>query len=409
MPQIENERKNINPVSAKSIFSLKNGEKMVITGLMKLSRNFDKYVGKKNIAILCHAASVDEELNHIIEILQKKGAKIKAVFGPQHGLFGQTQDNMIEWEDENFAQNSIKIHSLYGKTRAPTNETLKGIDCLIVDLQDVGARPYTYVWTMKECAGVCEKLGLEVLVLDRPNPIGFFDEEGAVLQNKYFSFVGGAQIKMIHKKTIGQIAKMFKEKYFPSLNLNVVEMENYDINMKFEETALPWVIPSPNMPTVDTALVYPGQVLLETTNISEGRGTCKPFELFGAPFIKPKEFLEAFSSFKIEGCILRRHDFIPTFNKYSGFDNRVCGKTDEKTAQTHTCAGFQIHITDLTKFKPVKTSVAILKSIALTSPDDFLLNPPPYEYEYENMPMDIVWGDASLREYLKDGAAEISF
>ncbi|MCL1947232.1 MAG: DUF1343 domain-containing protein [Chitinivibrionia bacterium] len=375
---------------------------MVITGLMKLTQNFDKYVGKKNIAILCHAASVDEKLNHIVEILLKKGAKIKAIFGPQHGLFGQTQDNMIEWEDknENSAQNAIKIYSLYGKTRTPTDKMLAGIDCLIVDLQDVGARPYTYVWTMKECAKVCEKLGIGILVLDRPNPIGFFDEEGAVLQNKYFSFVGGAQIKMLHKKTIGQIAKLLKNDYFKNLNLTVVEMENYDINMKFEETKLPWVIPSPNMPTVDTALVYSGQVLLETTNISEGRGTCKPFEFFGAPFIKPKEFLETFNSFNIEGCVLRRHDFIPTFNKYSGFDNRVCGKTDEKTAQKHNCIGFQIHITDLAKFKPIKTSVAILKSVALTSPKDFALNPPPYEYEYENMPMDIVWGDETLREYL---------
>jgi uncharacterized protein YbbC (DUF1343 family) len=275
-----------------------------------------------------------------------------------------------------------------------------------VDLQDVGARPYTYIWTLKECCKVCEKLGVEILVLDRPNPIGFFEEEGAVLQKEFFSFVGGAEIKMIHKKTIGQIAKTLKSAYFPNLNLNVVEMKNYDINMKFEETKLPWVIPSPNMPTTDTALVYPGQVLLETTNISEGRGTCKPFEFFGAPFIKPKEFIETFNKFKVDGCFLRRHDFIPTFNKYSGFDNRVCGKTDEKTLQKHNCVGFQIHVTDLEKFRSVRTSVAILKSVALTSPDDFALNPPPYEYEYKNMPIDIVWGDASLREFLLDGSRD---
>jgi uncharacterized protein YbbC (DUF1343 family) len=162
-------------------------------------------------------------------------------------------------------------------------------------------------------------------------------------------------------------------------------------------------MPSPNMPTTDTATVYPGQIILETTNISEGRGTCKPFEFFGAPFIKPKEFIETFNKFNIDGCVLRRHDFIPTFNKYSGADNRVCGKTDDKTLQKHCCVGFQIHVTDLQKFRPVKTSVAILKSVALTSPDDFALNPPPYEYEYKNMPIDIVWGDSSLRDYLLDG------
>jgi len=382
---------------------------MVITGLMNLAGNINKYVGKKNIAVLCHAASVDDKLNHIIEILQKNNANLKAIFGPQHGLFGQTQDNMIEWEDEKSTQDSIKIHSLYGKTRTPADYMFEGVDCLIVDLQDVGARPYTYIWTMKECAGVCEKLGVEMLVLDRPNPIGFLNEEGAVLQEKYFSFVGGAKFRMIHKKTIGDIAKILKAQYFPNLNLNVVETNNYDINMTFDQTGLPWVMPSPNMPSVETAIVYPGQVILETTNISEGRGTCKPFELFGAPYIKPKEFIDAFNSFNIEGCILRRHDFIPTFNKYSGFDNRVCGKTDEKTSQKHNCVGFQIHVCDIKKFKPVKTSVAILKSIALTSPDDFLLNPPPYEYEYENMPIDIVWGDSTLREYLTDSSANSSF
>jgi uncharacterized protein YbbC (DUF1343 family) len=371
---------------------------MVITGLAQLENGFEKYIGKKRIAVLCHAASVDEKLNHIIEILLKKNAKISAVFGPQHGLFGQTQDNMIEWEGQ--SDETFKIHSLYGQTRTPTDEMLYGVDCLVADLQDVGARPYTYIWTLKECCRVCERIGIEVLVADRPNPIGFFDEEGAVLQKELFSFVGGAQIKMVHKKTIGQIAEMFKDVYFPNLNLNVISMKDYDLRMTFEETKLPWVVPSPNMPTVDTTLVYPGQVLLETTNISEGRGTCKPFEFFGAPFIKPKEFLETFNRLKIEGCVLRRHDFIPTFNKYSGFDNRVCGKIDDKTQQKHSCVGFQIHITDIRKFHPVKTSVAILKSIAITSPDDFALNPPPYEYEYANMPIDIVWGNSSLRDYL---------
>jgi uncharacterized protein YbbC (DUF1343 family) len=257
---------------------------------------------------------------------------------------------------------------------------------------------------LKECCEACVVSGIEVVVLDRPNPIGFMDEEGIVLQKEFFSFVGGAQIRMVHKKTIGQIAKLLKKEFFKDLNLNVIEMQNYDIDMKFEETGLPWIMPSPNMPTTDTAIVYPGQVLLETTNISEGRGTCKPFEFFGAPFIRAKEFLDTFDKFNIEGCVLRRHDFIPTFNKYSGFDNRVCGTIDEKTSQKHSCVGFQIHVTDLRKFKPVKTTVAILKSIAMTSPDDFALNPPPYEYEFVNMPIDILWGNPSLREYLVDNS-----
>jgi uncharacterized protein YbbC (DUF1343 family) len=384
---------------------------MVITGLMQVLDNFDKYIGKKKIAVLCHAASVDNKFNHILEIFQKKGADLRVIFGPQHGLFGQTQDNMIEWESENQCEmlnvkceiKQPKVYSLYGQTRTPTDEMLFGIDMLVVDLQDVGARPYTYIWTMKECAGVCEKSGVEMLVLDRPNPIGFLDEEGAILENGFFSFVGGANIKMAHKKTIGEIAKMLKEIYFPNLNLQVIEMIGYDKKMRFEETRLPWILPSPNMPTTDTAIVYPGQVLLECTNISEGRGTCKPFEFFGAPFINAKEFLTQFEKFNIEGCLLRRHDFIPTFNKYSGFDNRVCGKSDS-TSEKQNCVGFQIHISDLAKFKPVKTSVAILKAIALTSPDEFSLNPPPYEYEYKNIPIDIVWGNSKLREFLTDSS-----
>jgi uncharacterized protein YbbC (DUF1343 family) len=247
-------------------------------------------------------------------------------------------------------------------------------------------------------------LGIEVIVLDRPNPIGFLDEEGAVLQKELFSFVGGAEIKLVHKKTIGEIAKLFKKEYFNDLNLTVVEMEGYDINMSFADTALPWIMPSPNMPTLDTALVYPGQVLLETTNVSEGRGTCKPFEIFGAPYIKPEEFISAFNSFNVDACVLRRHDFIPTFNKYSGADNRVCGKTDERTLSKQLCVGFQIHVIDPQRFNPVNLSVAILKSIALTSPEDFALNPPPYEYDYKNMPIDIVWGNNWLRNYLSDSS-----
>ncbi len=214
---------------------------------------------------------------------------LTAVFGPQHGIHGQTQDNMIEWQSERHPVYNIPLFSLYGEHRKPTPEMLSEIDVLVIDLQDVGTRIYTYIWTVKLCMEACSEAGIPVWILDRPNPAGCLPFDGPVLKEDYFTFVGGASIPLCHRMTIGEMALWLKEKYFPKLALNIVWMKNWNRTMQYGDTGLPWVLPSPNMPSYQTTLVYPGTVLIEALNLSEGRGTTLPFELFGAPFINPEK------------------------------------------------------------------------------------------------------------------------
>jgi len=231
----------------------------------------------------------------------------------------------------------------------------------------------------------CAEAGIPVWVLDRPNPIGRLPFDGPVLKEEYFSFVGGASIPLCHRMTIGEMALWLKEKYFPGCDLNIVWMGNWHRNSLFSETGLPWVLPSPNMPTLSTALVYPGCVLIEALNLSEGRGTTIPFELFGAPFINSIQLKKDLDSRKIPGCAFRIHNYIPTFHKF----------TEE------LCNGLQIHVTDPQRFFPVGTALEIFDAIIAQSPDGHLkFNNPPYEYEYHLMPFDILSGDSLMRETL---------
>jgi uncharacterized protein YbbC (DUF1343 family) len=361
---------------------------MVITGLEKIKKSFPKELTGKNVGVVCHAASIDSEYNHILSLFKSFPANLKAIFGPQHGLFGQTQDNMIEWDGDEKEEGSseIPVYSLYGETRKPTTEMIDGLDALIIDLQDVGARPYTYIWTIKHALEAAIENDISIWVLDRPNPVGGLGVDGGVLKSDHFTFVGGANIPLCHGMTMGEMALFVQKQYFPEAKLNVVWMENYKSNSFFDETGLPWVLPSPNMPTLDTAIVYPGMVLFETINVSEGRGSVIPFELFGAPFINKQEFLAEMKKHNLEGFVLREHDFIPTFNKFSG----------------ENCAGFQIHITDRKKLKPVALATAIMKSINDSS-TGFKFTDGPYEYEYDKLPIDIVSGDAQLRNWVESG------
>ena len=359
---------------------------MVKTGLEIIA---DKLPGKllgKRLGILCHAPSITSDYTHIIDIFSgKKDCIIKAIFGPQHGIYGQTQDNMIEWEGGNQQGSGIPIFSLYGRNRKPTPEMLKEIDVLIIDLQDVGARLYTYVWTVKLCMEACMEAGLPVWILDRPNPIGKVPWDGPVLKEEYFTFVGGASIPLCHRMTMGEMALWIKEKYCGACDLNIVWMEGWRRNSLFSETGLPWVLPSPNMPTLQTAIVYPGTVLFEGSNISEGRGTTIPFELFGAPFTNSERLLERLGKSMPGGCRFRKHDFIPTFNKYVGM----------------VCHGIQIHVSDPGKYYPVATALEIIDAVIGTSPpDSFRFNSPPYEYEENLMPFDILSGDSGMRKGL---------
>ena len=360
--------------------------KMIVqTGLDILLNKFPDKLKNQRVGILCHAASVAADYTHIIACFAKLPCRLSAIFGPQHGLFGQTQDNMIEWEGTVHPQLNIPVYSLYGAKRKPDETMLSGIDALIIDLQDVGARPYTYVWTMKLCMEACSEKGIPVWLLDRPNPIAAVPFDGPVLSDNFFSFVGGAPIPLCHKLTIGEIAILLKKLYFRSLDLQVIWMEGWKRSSMFYETGLPWVLPSPNMPTPDTATVYPGMVLLEGTNLSEGRGTTRPFEIIGAPFIKTNEVLKAMRSHSLPGCVFREHGFIPTFQKWHGA----------------YCCGLQVHVTNPKTYLPVFTTIAFLSAVRETSGDDFQFKQPPYEYEREKMPFDILSGNSNTRLLLE--------
>ncbi len=359
---------------------------MVITGLEALLDRFPSALTDRRIGVLCHAPSITRNFDHITEVLHhSRLCRMTAIFGPQHGLHGQTQDNMIEWFSERHPAYDIPVYSLYGGHRKPTPEMLRDLDALLIDLQDVGTRIYTYAWTIKLCMEACADAGIPVWILDRPNPAGSLPFDGPVLKKEYFTFVGGAAIPLCHRMTMGEIALWMKEKYFPAMNLNIVWMKNWNRRMQYGSTGLPWVLPSPNMPTFNTALVYPGTVLIEALNLSEGRGTTLPFELFGAPFINPDKLRKHLNARNLKGCAFRIHDFIPTFHKFAG----------------ELCHGLQIHITDIEQFRPVETALEIFAAIIeTTAPGSLSFNLPPYEYERRLMPFDILSGDAGMRECL---------
>ena len=359
---------------------------MVITGLESILNKFPARLKGKRIGILCHSSSITKDYGHIADIFfNRKDCSLAALFGPQHGIYGQTQDNMIEWHSQKHPEFNIPLHSLYGNNRKPTSEMLNEIDVFLIDLQDVGARLYTYIWTVKLCMEACAEAGIPIWLLDRPNPVGRLPLDGPVLKKEYFTFVGGASIPLCHRMTLGEMALWIKENYYPRCNLNVVWMKNWKRDSLFCDTGLPWVLPSPNMPTFQTALVYPGTVLIEALNLSEGRGTTIPFELFGAPFINSGRLKKNLDARQIGGCAFRSHDFIPTFHKFHG----------------ELCHGLQIHITDIDNFKPVATALEIFDAIIETSePDALRFNLPPYEYEYKLMPFDILSGDSGMRETL---------
>ncbi|NCO84342.1 MAG: DUF1343 domain-containing protein [Nitrospirae bacterium CG_4_10_14_3_um_filter_44_29] len=361
---------------------------MVLTGLDRLEKAWPKELKDLCVGLLAHPASVNRKLEHSLNVfLKSKKFQLKALFGPQHGIRGETQDNMVEWEGFLDAQTGLPVYSLYGHKRKPETEMLKDIDVLAIDLQDVGSRYYTFIWTMELCMQACLECNKSVIVLDRPNPLGGLAIEGAVLDMSYASFVGQRPLPIRHGMTAGEIANYFKNEFYPSLNLHVIKMQGWKRNMWFDQTKLPWVMPSPNMPTLDTAIVYPGMCLLEGTNLSEGRGTTRPFEIFGAPFIEPDILIKRLREFKLSGVVFRPMSFLPTFQKHAG---KLCG-------------GAQIHVIDRNKFKPFKTGAAILKAVRNLYPEQFRWKEPPYEYETKKMPIDILAGTDRLRKDIEKG------
>ena len=351
----------------------------------------------RKIGLLCHQASVDAGLNHSSTLLHSRfRSDLSCLFSPQHGPYAQKQDNMIEsgdWIDESLG---IPGFSLYGDTREPLPEHLSLIDMFVVDLQDVGTRVYTYLWTMLLAMRACARQGVTFVVLDRPNPINGFGIEGNLLRRDCYSFIGMAPIPMRHGMTLAELAIMFRDLEDMDLDLHVVKMSGWNRSMYFDQTGLPWVWPSPNMPTLDSAIVYPGQVILEATNISEGRGTTRPFEVFGAPYIDTDIILKRLRDWGVIedncGFVLRKQNFEPTFNKWSG----------------KLCRGFQIHVLDRSRFSPYLLSLAVVSAITQEFPDDFSWKPPPYEYEFDRLPADLILGDRSVKLSVERGSSPVT-
>ncbi|MDA1183870.1 MAG: DUF1343 domain-containing protein [Acidobacteria bacterium] len=334
------------------------------------------------VGVVCNPASVDRDFRHIVDRLtDASDVQLAAIFGPQHGFHSDLQDNMIETPDAADPRRRVPVFSLYGETREPTGEMLAGIDVLVVDLQDVGARIYTFIYTMANCLRAAGRHGVPVIVCDRPNPIGGLHVEGAMLSAGFESFVGQFQIPMRHGMTIGELAALFNEEGGIGASLEIVPMERWDRRFFADQTGLPWVLPSPNMPTLDTAIVYPGTVLFEGTLVSEGRGTTRPFELVGAPGIDAEAFAAGMNGLTLPGVYFRPAVFQPTFQKHA----------------QQTCGGCQIHVTSRDEFRPVITGLALIGMCRRLDPATFAWRPPPYEYEHRLLPIDILAGNDALR------------
>jgi uncharacterized protein YbbC (DUF1343 family) len=341
------------------------------------------------VGVLANPASIDRTFRHIVDgLASARDFKLTAIFGPQHGFRSDLQDNMVETPHAEDAARNVPVFSLYSETREPTPEMLDLIDVLVIDIQDVGARIYTFIYTMANCLRAAARKGLPVIVCDRPNPIGGEAIEGPMLEKGYESFVGQFPIPMRHGLTIGELARLFNESYGIGAELEVIAMQGWSRGMYWDQTGLPWVMPSPNMPTLDSAIVYPGTVLFEGTMLSEGRGTTRPFELIGAPWLDGEQLAARLNASGLQGVHFRPAIFEPTFQKHAG----------------ETCSGCQIHVTDRQAFEPVKVGVALMHECYGEAPNRFEWRAPPYEYEHDKMPIDILAGSPTLRQEIESQA-----
>jgi uncharacterized protein YbbC (DUF1343 family) len=336
--------------------------------------------------IVVNPASVLPNLRHTVDALRDfRDFQLVSLFGPQHGARGEKQDNMVESKFYQDPDTGLPVYSLYGETRRPTEEMLENIDLLIYDLQDVGTRVYTFIYTMAYCLEACAGAHKRMIVLDRPNPINGTDVEGNLLDPQCRSFVGLYRLPMRHGMTTGELALMFNSEFGIGCDLTVVKMDGWRRNYWFDQTCLPWVQPSPNLPTLDSATVYPGSVLVEGTCLSEGRGTTRPFELVGAPFINSRHFAERLNALGLPGVQFRPSSFEPTFQKWAG---RMCG-------------GVQIHVKNRESFEPYLTGIGIIAVARNLYPESFKWRDPPYEYELKKMPIEILFGGTDIPKMLQ--------
>jgi len=360
----------------------------IATGLDQFKEEAWKRLKGQSLGLLANQASVDHNLQNAKEVISTLvPGQLKILFGPQHGFRAEDQDNMVETEDYLDAELHIPVFSLYGNARDDLPNILDTIDLLIIDLQDVGTRVYTFITTMLYALKGAARAGKRVLVLDRPNPLGGMILEGNLLRPECYSLVGPFALPMRHAMTMGEIALLFKDAFKIDCEITVLPLRGWHRHMVWKDTGLTWIMPSPNMPVLETAQVYPGQVMWEGTNISEGRGTCRPFEIFGAPFINPSIVKKLLAPKDMEGCYLREHYFRPTFHKWKG----------------ELCGGFMIHVLNPDLYRPFRTSLAFLKIVIETYRDEFAWRKPPYEYDFKRLPIDLILGDPSIRTMLEEG------
>ena len=357
-------------------------------GLERLLEEGHPALRGARVGLICNQASVDHSYRHAADLIHEHpDIQLRALFGPQHGIRGDVQDNMIETGHSVDRKTGLPVHSLYSETREPTDAMLQDIDVLLFDMQDVGCRIYTFVYTLANCMRAARRLGKKVVVCDRPNPINGVSMAGNILEPEYASFVGQFPLPTRHGMTCGELGRMFNEHFQIGCDLEVIPMHGWKREYWHDDTDAPWVLPSPNMPTLDSATVFPGTVHFEGTQVSEGRGTTRPFELIGAPYIDPDQYSDRLNALGMPGVYFRSCVFQPTFQKHGGV----------------SCGGVQIHVLDRNSFEPWFAGIAMAKLVHDMYRDDFRWKVPPYEYVYDKNPFDVISGTAKIREAFEKG------
>lgn len=357
----------------------------VFTGLDQFLGAAGRPWKKKRLGLIAHGASVTRRLEHATTALRRVGFRLTALFAPEHGLSADRQDQ-APVQGVRDRKTGLPVFSLYGKTLSPTPAMLEHLDALVFDLQDIGVRYYTFIWTMALAMKACADAGKPFIVLDRPNPLGGEKMEGNMPDPRFASFVGLLPIPVLHGMTAGELARYFNSTQAWGADLRVIPLAGWKRSMRFDQTGLPWVMPSPNMPTLDTATVYGGMCLLEATNISEGRGTTRPFEIVGAPYINGDDLAAAMNKKRLSGVVFRPVQFRPTFNKWVG----------------QLCGGVQLHVTHSGQFNSFLTGLLLIQTVRNLFPR-FRWTPPPYEYETIKKPIDILCGTDRIRRTLETG------
>lgn len=347
-------------------------------------------IAGKRLGIVTNQSAVTSDLRHVVPLLHaRRDCNVTTLFGPEHGIWGEAQD-MEHVTDSVDPATGLRVYSLYGGSEeklAPRREMLRDVGALVIDLQDIGSRYYTFVYTMALCMRAAAQAGVPAVVLDRPNPIDGVHMEGNIREEKYSSFVGMYPLPVRHGMTAGELARYFNDIFELGCDLTVVPMRGWKRTMWWDETGLPWVIPSPNMPAVSTATVYPGLCLIEGTNLSEGRGTTRPFELFGAPWLDPFKLAADLNRLELPGVRFRPHYFMPVFQKHAG---KVCG-------------GVELHVHDRIRFEPFRTGLWCVKAARDQNREKFDWRRETYEFVSDRLAIDLLAGSARYREIVESG------